>query len=361
MEIQIDLDKFPRIKGNEFIKKYKKYKKIIITWNKITLDFTISESKDLYSGKISYRLSTSQKSNSNLDIISILFHNPIQEISSFSNIYIENISKKDGLISGSNAVLFAIAIIQKIIEAKYIYLYDGASVKYKNSENELDLSLYKLIVDHKTFYGKFGFELYYKNKSLQKKMLYYASKIRNYTIDKIIVELKSIVLFIEKYFYNKISATMVNYYSKTIETKDIISYEEKKNIYNNYQIIISILSKLNKKIKFSEGIKILNKKYFFELCMLFEKIINKFNFNYILFKVKSDSLANSVEETKDRIILEKSKNNKIIKENILADSSRKLETLDHEVSSKFIFFFIKLYILVNNYQHKGLYRRKTFI
>jgi hypothetical protein len=334
MEIQIDLDKFPRIKGNEFIKKYKKYKKIIITWNKITLDFTISESKDLYSGKISYRLSTSQKSNSNLDIISILFHDPIQEISSFSNIYIENISKKDGLISGSNAVLFAIAVIQKIIETKYIYLYDGASVQYKNSENELDLSLYKLIVDHKTFYGKFGFELYYKNKSLQKKMLYYASKIQNYTLNKIIVELKSIVFFIEKYFYNKISATMVNYYNKTIETKDIISYKEKKDIYNNYQIIISILSKLNKKIKirFDEGIKILNKKYFFELCMLFDKIINKFNFDYIIFKVKSDSLINGVEET-----------------------------LDHTVSSKFIFLFIKLYILVNNYQHKGLYRRKVFI
>lgn len=320
MEVKIDLDKFPKIKGNDFIKKYKKYKKIIITWNNISLDFSIIKRNNLYSNEKSYFLQTTQKSDSNLEIISILFHDIIKEISSFSNIYIKNISKKDGLISGSNAVLFAIAIIQKIIEAKFIYLYDVASIKYKNSENELDLSLYKLIVDHKTFYGKFGFELYYK-KSLHKKLLYYASKIKNYNINNIIVELKNIVDFIEKYYYNKMSGIVVNYWSKAIEIENEISYNEKKEIYNNYQVIIGILSKLNKNLKFNEGLIILNKKYFFELCIFFDKIINKTNYNFINFKI----------------------NSKIF------------------VSSKFILFFIKLFILENNYQYMGLYRRKVFI
>ena len=320
MEVKIDLDKFPKIKGNDFIKKYKKYKKIIITWNNISLDFSIIKRNNLYSNEKSYFLQTTQKSDSNLEIISILFHDIIKEISSFSNIYIKNISKKDGLISGSNAVLFEIAIIQKIIEAKFIYLYDVASIKYKNSENELDLSLYKLIVDHKTFYGKFGFELYYK-KSLHKKLLYYASKIKNYNINNIIVELKNIVDFIEKYYYNKMSGIVVNYWSKAIEIENEISYNEKKEIYNNYQVIIGILSKLNKNLKFNEGLIILNKKYFFELCIFFDKIINKTNYNFINFKI----------------------NSKIF------------------VSSKFILFFIKLFILENNYQYMGLYRRKVFI
>lgn len=284
MEVKIDLDKFPKIKGNDFIKKYKKYKKIIITWNNISLDFSIIKRNNLYSNEKSYFLQTTQKSDSNLQIISILFHDVIKEIPSFSNIYIKNISKKDGLISGSNAVLFAIAIIQKIIEAKFIYLYDAASIKYKNSENELDLSLYKLIVDHKTFYGKFGFELYYK-KSLHKKLLYYASKIKNYNINNIIVELKNIVDFIEKYYYNKMSGIVVNYWSKAIEIENEISYNEKKEIYNNYQVIIGILSKLNKNLKFNEGLIILNKKYFFELCIFFDKIINKTNYNFINFKI----------------------------------------------------------------------------
>ena len=320
MEVKIDLDKFPKIKGNDFIKKYKKYKKIIITWNNISLDFSIIKRNNLYSNEKSYFLQTTQKSDSNLEIISILFHDIIKEISSFSNIYIKNISKKDGLISGSNAVLFAIAIIQKIIEAKFIYLYDVASIKYKNSENELDLSLYKLIVDHKTFYGKFGFELYYK-KSLHKKLLYYASKIKNYNINNIIVELKNIVDFIEKYYYNKMSGIVVNYWSKAIEIENEISYNEKKEIYNNYQVIIGILSKLNKNLKFNEGLIILNKKYFFELCIFFDKIINKTNYNFINFKI----------------------NSKIF------------------VCSKFILFFIKLFILENNYQYMGLYLRKVFI
>ena len=193
MEIQINLDKLPKMKGSKFIELYKKYKKIIITWNNISLDFVISENKHIYSEEKYYTLSTTQKSDSELNIISIDFKDKLKDIPSFSNVYINNISKKNGLISGSNSVLFAIEIIKKIKEAKYVYLYDGASVKYKNAANELDLSLYKLIVDHKTFYGKFGFELYYKNKSFQKKMLYYASKIKNYTINKIIVELKNII------------------------------------------------------------------------------------------------------------------------------------------------------------------------
>jgi hypothetical protein len=352
MEIKIYLDKFQKIKGNDFIKKYKKYKKIIITWNNISLDFIITKREDLYTSKKSYFLHTTQKSDdSSKDIINILFHDIIKKVPSFSNIYIKNISKKDGLISGSDAVLFAIAIIQKISEAKFIYLYDAATIKYKNSENELDLSLYKLIVDDRTFYGKFGFELYFKQ-SLQKKLLYYASKIKNYTIDKIIVELKNITSFIEKNYYNKMSGLVVNYYSKAIETKKEISYSEKKEIYNNYQIIIGILSKLNKNLKFNEGIIILNKKYFFELCMLFDKIINKNSFYNIISFTADPRRASPESGDAGRSLRKTPVNSKI------------------SVSSKFILLFIKLYILQNNikiymmedyYQFIGLYRRKVFI
>lgn len=66
MEVKIDLDKFPKIKGNDFIKKYKKYKKIIITWNNISLDFSIIKRNNLYSNEKSYFLQTTQKSDSNL-------------------------------------------------------------------------------------------------------------------------------------------------------------------------------------------------------------------------------------------------------------------------------------------------------
>lgn len=81
------------------------------------------------------------------------------------------------------------------------------------------------------------------------------------------------------------SGIVVNYWSKAIEIENEISYNEKKEIYNNYQVIIGILSKLNKNLKFNEGLIILNKKYFFELCIFFDKIINKTNYNFINFKI----------------------------------------------------------------------------
>ena len=75
------------------------------------------------------------------------------------NIYISSISKSNKL-SGKNFVKLA-EIIAKKIGAFNVYLLDGTSVMCKNDKpfNEVDLSLYLLLKNKKTYYQSLGYNL----------------------------------------------------------------------------------------------------------------------------------------------------------------------------------------------------------
>ena len=272
--LEWNLDEKKKMSFNIFTKKFLG-KKFMIKSGKYKFEFLLDNTINLFTNKI-------LKSNiigltSTEHIISINFDdtNNINIIPQKipHTIYISSISKKEGVISGSESIKFAINIAKHIKEVKKIYLFDGASVKCADTdENSYDLSLYKLLVKNETFYNKFGFYLQYKSKNIQKILEKYAKQVSQYKNNKIIYELTKIINELEK----KNLKLPIKLYLFELNIRDnyreINNYMDINKCISYYNGIIRILNYYKNKT-FGKTIEILQK----ENCNMFQLFFNYFD------------------------------------------------------------------------------------
>ena len=270
--LEWNLDEKKKISFNIFTKKFLG-KKFMIKSGKYKFEFLLHNTMNLFTNKI---LKSNILELKSIDhIISINFddtHN-INTIPQKipHTIYISSISKKEGVISGSESIKFAINIAKHIKEVKRMYLYDGASVKCADTdENSYDLSLYKLLVKNETFYNKFGFYLQYKSKNIQKILEKYAKQVSQYKNNKIIYELTKIINELEK----KNLKLPIKLYScgLYIYDSEINNYMDINKYICYYNGIIRILNYYKNKT-FGKTIEILQK----ENCNMFQLFFNYFD------------------------------------------------------------------------------------
>jgi hypothetical protein len=303
----IDINKINKITGNNFIKKYKN-KKLIIKDNHLEIKCKITTSNILFNNKKYYILTTDYDTLN--PIFSIYFYDIINLEPSFENIYIDYISKKENIISGSDSVNLVIKICKKISNIKKLFLVDYATINCKKSNEQISLSLYKFITKKYTFYNKFGFKLYYNNKFMQSKLLKYSKIIGDYKVKNIIEEINNIVNFIENDYTNTIQYYFVDKFRKIIYNEYILSYDDKKYIIEKYNLLLHIFKKY-KNYTFKNMINILIDKECYKLYLINNTLNDKTWFRFY------------------------NDNNNII--------------------SNFIYYFIELNILLNNYEHRGYY------
>ena len=265
----------------------------------------------MFNNKKYYILESVDKGNTinEYSIFSIFFLDIITLVPSFTNVYISNISKKKDLISGSESMKMVIKICKKIKTIKKLFLLDYAEINCNKSNETIDLSLYKLILNNYTFYSKFGFMLYDKNKYIQTKLLYYSKIVGNYKVINIIKEFNNIINFITINYNNEIKGDFIDRFSKLI-FNDNINYSDKKRIIIGYNYLITIFEKY-RNIKFKNMIKLLLENECHNLFTLFYML--DYN-NYYKFYYEKN-----------------------------------------KISSKFLLEYTKLYILRNNYQYQGYF------
>ena len=258
-------------KGNPYdniIKILKNNKNIIIEYKNYKINFTFTKYKN--NGLKKYvELSTIDK---NVD--SYLHNLSIRIYDKNKNIYISNISKSDK-ISGKDFVKLGEEISKKIGGIN-VYLSDGTSIKCKNDDNlydEVDLSLYLLFKNNKTYYQKLGYKLdihsdfknlpILPNKSAEKTMEYFLKKIKNLELSDIIKHNKIILNEIKKAIIKKTN----------IKIKTLIWDFEYINVNDKYELY-------NYFIKYSTLFNFLPKKGNFvkELLNLYNKNCNLYNY-----------------------------------------------------------------------------------
>jgi hypothetical protein len=265
-------------KGNPYIiiiKIIGKNDKLVINYLNNLIEFTFT--KYANDGLKKYVELTSINKDERTDL-----HNLKMIISDNNkNIYISNISKSNKL-SGKNFVKLA-EIIAKKIGASYVYLYDGTSALCKNDKpfNEVDLSLYLLLKNKKTYYQSLGYNLDIESsyssipqlpdKSAEQTLKYFLKKINKLDLSNIrksnnlvLSEIKKSIILNEKIKIKPVSSNF-----KQIDVKN--NYI----LYNNFLAYSNIYTFLPKKGNLvKELLKIYSKN-----CNLYNYIINMFNRN----------------------------------------------------------------------------------
>ncbi len=247
-------------------------------------------------------------------IFKINFFDPIQNKPSYENVLLDNISKSEKY-SGSIVVNFIIDFLKSFIQIKNVYLYDGTTVNCKNSDDNLNLSLYKLITSNIGFYQKFGFRLINKNcEDINNILINISKKVSNYKVNNILNIFLKIIKLIEKYKRNIIVKRIIPY-SKIVEEnklKDISLY-----VFNLGYIIFAL--EPYKKYTFGECVKKMNE----DKCFMLSKLLN--------------CLTNDIENwtTYYEFTFEKEK-----------------------IKSQFLYDFYKLCIYRNNFQFDGIFMKK---
>ena len=267
--LEWNLDEKKKMSFNIFTKKFLG-KKFMIKSGKYKFEFSLHTDIRFFTNKILKPNVFELKSIDN--IISINFDDKFHRK---NTIYISHISKKEGVITGSESIKFAINIAKHIKEVKKMYLYDAASVKCPDSNSDInsyDLSLYKLLVKNETFYNKFGFYLEYKSKNIQKILEKYSKQVSQYKNNKIINELTKIINELEK----KNLKLPIKLYLFELDISDnyreINNYMDINKCICYYNGIIRIL-KYYKNKTFGKTIEILQK----ENCNMFQNFLNFFN------------------------------------------------------------------------------------
>ena len=202
-----------------------------------------------------------------------------------------------------------IEFLKSFKQVKKAYLIDAATVNCKNSDDKINLSLYKLLTSYVGFYQKYGFRLvidYGKEEDITNNMVRLAKKVSNYKVKDILKNFKEIIKFVEKYKQN-------------IQVKSKYNFNEYTTINNLGEFINNIgylyfTMTPYKKYKFGKFIEKLNDKKCFILSQLFYSLNN---IQYIEFKYK---------------------NKKII--------------------SNFLVDYLKLFIYTNNFGWNGKYMKK---
>jgi hypothetical protein len=176
--------------------------------------------------------------------ISIEFsdHIFIPNLSNPKSVYIKSIAKIPNIISGTEAVNFALNIIKHINDIQYVSLIDDAVV------DGYSLSLFKLLSGKPGFYNKFGFKYYIRLsiKDIDNYIIQMAKEISEYKIDGL---LKIVCNFNINYSNDEIKS--FNQYLRTIhsilspykyfklgETLNLLSIDNRREFLN----IISYVS-----------------------------------------------------------------------------------------------------------------------
>ena len=187
-----------------------------------------------------------------------------------NSVYISNISKKDNLISGSNAINFAVKICEHIKGVKKIALFDGATIKCPSNLKDFDLSLYKLLTQNETFYNKFGFKLWFADKKLQKNLEKYGSVISKLKVSNIIKELLFINTLLKSNTIENIKFNNIAFFDKLIYVKQY-GIEFIWNFIANNLMIIEILKSYSQ-YTFRKAIELLNENACEQLSILFKNL-----------------------------------------------------------------------------------------
>ncbi len=265
----------------------------LIKSNNIKLAFTMYID-NIFSEKLIQEqeiiLRTLDKGDGDYYIISIRFkdklNNPPNEIP--NTVYIPNVARKDGIISGTESIQFALKILQKIKEVKVAYLNDGSRVKCDNNET-FDLTLYRLLTQQKTFYNKFGFKLWYRGNYIQDILEKYAKIVSNYSITNILEEFD---LIINKLESSKLPITYKEgHINEMIYTYNSIkSHKELNDVLSEFKIIYNILNR-NNKLTFGKTVEYLHKdnNSLYQNLMNFFSMDNKTFFNKISFEIENNS------------------------------------------------------------------------
>jgi hypothetical protein len=301
----------PKNKTNilDFIKKYKN-KTFIIKNDKMEIEVKLEKIKSAIDSKLDfYSITTIEKSNFDgieyVFAISFFYKTP-----SYENVNIDNISKSEKY-SGSNIVKFIIYFLSSFKQVKKAYVKDGSQVSCKNSDDIIDLSMYKLLTSYNGFYHKLGFRLVieYGEEDITKIMVSLAKKVSKYKIKDILENFRKIIHFVEKY-KKKITVKYIGKYEKILYEKPL---DNLKDFINDFGFLcFSMLPYKN--YTFGKYLEKMNNKKCFILSKLFEILSNNdyFNFSY----------------------------NK------------------QEIISHFLLDYIKLSIYRNNYQWKGIFMKK---
>jgi hypothetical protein len=299
---------------NEFIKKYKN-KTFTIKNDKMKMEIEVklNKIKSIINSKLDfYSLTTVEKSAAGafdgieyVFAISFFYKTP-----SYENVNIDNISKSEKY-SGSNIVKFVIDFLSSLKQVKKVYVKDGSQVSCKNSDDRIDLSMYKLLTSYNGFYQKLGFRLVIENgeKDITKIMVSLAKKVSNYKVKDILENFREIIRFVEKY-KQKIIVKYIGKYEKILYEKSLDNLKD--FIYDFGFLYFSMLPYKN--YTFGKYLEKMNSKKCFILSKLFEILSNNYYFNF---------------------------------------SYNKKEIISH-----FLLDYIKLSIYRNNYQWKGIFMKK---
>jgi hypothetical protein len=301
----------------DFINKYKN-KTFTIKNNDIEFQVKLIKHKSIIKSKLDYysieTIELSQDRYNVKYIFKISFLDPIQNKPSFENILINNISKSEKY-SGSIVVNFVIDFLKSFIQIKKLYLGDRTTVNCKNSDDNLNLSLYKLITSNIGFYQKFGFRLITQNgEDINNNLINISKKVSNYKVNIILNIFLKIIKLIEKHKKN-ITVKCIRPYSNIIEEnklKNISLY-----VFNLAFIIFAL--EPYKKYTFGECVKKMNE----DKCFMLSKLLNR--------------LTNDIENgtTYFEFKFEKEK-----------------------IKSQFLYDFYKLCIYSNNFQDNGFFMKK---
>jgi hypothetical protein len=284
----------PKKKTNihDFIKKYKN-KTFIIKNDKMKMEIEVKlkKIKSIINSKSDfYSITTIEKAAVGVEYvfaISFFYKKP-----SYENVYIENISKSEKY-SGSNIVKFVIDFLSSFKQVKKAYLKDGSDISCKNSDDRIDLSMYKLLTSYNGFYQKLGFRLVIIDgeKDITKIMVSLSKKVSNYKVKDILENFKKIIRLVEKY-KKKISVKYIGKYEKILYEKSLDNLKDfiyefgflyfSMLPYKNYTFG-KYLEKMNSKKCFilSKLFEILNNNDYFEFSYNKQKIISHFLLDYI--------------------------------------------------------------------------------
>ena len=302
----------PKNKTNihEFIKKYKN-KTFIIKNDKMKMEIEVklNKIKSAINSKLDfYSIITTEKGSVEVAYvfaIAFLYKTP-----SYENVFIKNISKSEKY-SGSNIVNFVIDFIGSFKQVKKAYVKDGSQVSCKNSDDRIDLSMYKLLTSYNGFYQKLGFRLVIEDgeEDITKKMISLAKKVSNYKVKDILENFKKIIRFVEKY-KQKIIVKYIGKYEKILYEKPLDNLKD--FIYDFGFLCFNMLPYKN--YTFGKYLEKINSKKCFILSKLFEILSNNDYFQFAYNKQK--------------------------------------------IISQFLLDYIKLSIYRNNYQWKGFFMKK---
>lgn len=275
--LQNNLKKIYEKYGNNFNLRYKK-KVLPIIFEKVKL---------IYNGIEYYELKYDipKRTDYLIPLIISFIDIPSKEIN--NNSYINSIHKTDK-ISGSELVELALKI-NEAFGVNEVFINDGTNVKCGNQT--MDLSFYSLISKNRTYYMKFGFNYYIKDKSTSLYIKFNNINDLEKTINNTIKIIKDIKINEIIDFYNNLldlSCLIIKENNKKkIEIIEVDNFYYKPNNANWFRFVENPYEEIPEIInECYEMLNILNSsndKYLYELLdKLFKDPNNCYKYNTII-------------------------------------------------------------------------------